>query len=189
VDLRKPAYFCSPNVIGKPLDTDRMKKTAHIIICLSLFQTICGQSSEIFGKVKTAKTHEILPGASIILKQDSITVATAVADIDGKYKIHIENSGTYTIVAYFVPDKEIKIIKVLDDANKELDLYISSKCDYPYTSPVKCPDGMHTDHIIPIVYGLPNKKLIRQAKRGKVALGGCMGGCEKYYCKTHKKSF
>lgn len=154
-----------------------------------MFKTVCGQTSEIYGKVKATQTKEPLPFALISLKLDTATIATTSADIDGNYRLIIKNAGTYTLVAQTIETKEIKILKVEADAKKELDLYIPVPCQGPYSSPVKCPDGLHTDNIIPIVYGLPDKKMCRQEAKGKIALGGCMPSCEKYYCKTHKKSF
>ncbi len=47
----------------------------------------------------------------------------------------------------------------------------------------------HTDHVIPIFYGLPSAKVMAKAKAGKLYLGGCqLTGCDPYYyCLTHKR--
>jgi len=54
-----------------------------------------------------------------------------------------------------------------------------------------CPIGNHSKNVIPILYGLPNQKGLRQAKKGKVHLGGCLWDecAPKWYCRKHKKSF
>jgi hypothetical protein len=48
--------------------------------------------------------------------------------------------------------------------------------------------GGHTDHIIPIVYGLPTEKTMTKAEKGLVHLGGCIVSEDdpKYYCKIHQ---
>lgn len=37
-----------------------------------------------------------------------------------------------------------------------------------------CPKCGTKQHVIPIVYGLPDDELMEQSKRGEVALGGCV---------------
>ena len=166
-----------------------MKKTFYILICLCLLDSIFAQTSEIYGKVKTTETKEVLPFAFILLKQDTTTIATTSADLDGNYKLTIKYSGTYTLIAQTIDAKDIKLLKIETNAKKEIDLFIPVPCQDPYSSPVKCPDGLHTDNIVIMVYGLPTKKMFRQEAKGKIVLGGCIPSCEKYYCKTHKKAF
>jgi hypothetical protein len=50
-----------------------------------------------------------------------------------------------------------------------------------------CLNG-HTDNIIPIVYGEPDKKTMEKASQGKVHLGGCVVSedAPKFYCTIHK---
>ena len=45
----------------------------------------------------------------------------------------------------------------------------------------KCPQCDSTEKVIPIVYGLPNKDLIKAAERNEVSLGGCTVG--EYNCR------
>ncbi len=54
--------------------------------------------------------------------------------------------------------------------------------------PPSCLNG-HTDHIIPIIYGMPTEKTMEKAVQGKVHLGGCIieEGGPKYYCTLHNK--
>ena len=166
-----------------------MKKLFYILICLCLLDSISGQTSEIYGKVKTTQTKEVLPFALISLKQDTATIATTSVDLDGNYKLTIKNAGTYTLITQTLDAKDIKLLTIEANEKKEIDLFIPVPCQGPYSSPVKCPDGLHTDNIVPMVYGLATKKMFRQAAKGKIVLGGCFPSCEKYYCKTHKKAF
>ena len=48
--------------------------------------------------------------------------------------------------------------------------------------------GEHTDHIVPIVYGMPTEEVMRKAKLGLVHLGGCVmsNSDPKFYCTLHK---
>ncbi|MBN2891346.1 MAG: hypothetical protein JXL97_05730 [Bacteroidales bacterium] len=59
------------------------------------------------------------------------------------------------------------------------------------TTNPQCPVDGHYDSIIPIVYGLPSPKLMKQAERGKVKLGGCMvyNDNPQWYCKKHDVAF
>ena len=52
-----------------------------------------------------------------------------------------------------------------------------------------CPDGRHTDQVIPIIYGEPSQELFEQADSGLVYLGGCELADEQWYCKKHEKAF
>jgi hypothetical protein len=45
-----------------------------------------------------------------------------------------------------------------------------------------CPLCMKSKYLTPIVYGMPDPKLMNKAKHGKVILGGCVGGAEHYFC-------
>jgi hypothetical protein len=48
--------------------------------------------------------------------------------------------------------------------------------------------GGHTDHIIPIVYGLPSEEMMKKAELGLIHLGGCVisDSDPKFYCTIHK---
>ena len=48
--------------------------------------------------------------------------------------------------------------------------------------------GGHTDHIVPIIYGMPTEEMMRKAELGLVHLGGCgMADSDpKFYCTIHE---
>lgn len=54
-----------------------------------------------------------------------------------------------------------------------------------------CPLCRLSDEIIPVIYGLPSKKMMRDAKRGKYQLGGCviMENNSKFFCKKDNFEF
>lgn len=55
----------------------------------------------------------------------------------------------------------------------------------------ECPQGNHTDSIIPIVYGFPTEEDFRKSDSGLVALGGCElpEKLMNFYCKIHRIQF
>ena len=46
--------------------------------------------------------------------------------------------------------------------------------------PANCPECRVRLKKIPIVYGLPSPKLVKQAEKGKVLLGGCINSGENF---------
>ncbi len=53
----------------------------------------------------------------------------------------------------------------------------------------KCPNGNHTDSIIPIEYGFPSEEMFAASDSGKIVLGGCELGENNHYCLKHDLSF
>ncbi|MEE4606734.1 MAG: hypothetical protein V2J65_36020 [Desulfobacteraceae bacterium] len=85
--------------------------------------------------------------------------------------------------------EEVRIEAQTGDAT-EIELALrEDDCD-PYSEKI-CPIGNHSKNVVPSLYGLPNQKGLRQAKKGKVHLGGCLWDecAPKWYCRKHKKSF
>ncbi|WP_197070418.1 carboxypeptidase regulatory-like domain-containing protein [Hymenobacter sp. DG25B] len=54
-----------------------------------------------------------------------------------------------------------------------------------------CPVCMKEDQVIPIVYGLPSKRMMERAKNNKIKLAGCqITGCDpQWYCKRDEREF
>ncbi|MBD3638205.1 MAG: hypothetical protein HUJ25_12705 [Crocinitomicaceae bacterium] len=52
----------------------------------------------------------------------------------------------------------------------------------------RCPEG-HTDHVIPIVYGMPDEDMFTRADSGLIYLAGCELSDETYWCKQHEIAF
>lgn len=74
------------------------------------------------------------------------------------------------------------------DNNEQGRLYIKRTITY-HNTPKCCPICHKNDKIIRVIYGRPNKALIDRAKKGEVALGGCVRRGKKRYCKRDKISF
>ena len=58
-------------------------------------------------------------------------------------------------------------------------------------SPMKCPVCHKSDQVIRIVYGYPGQKMLEDAEKGIIKLGGCIidPNNPKWYCKRDKVKF
>jgi hypothetical protein len=107
--------------------------------------------------------HEIFKDNKIFFLKSSIYPA--------EHKSRIINIDTLQATEY-------SQIKIADE--QFYDFYEKNKI---------CPIGNHKDNLIPYLWGLPNKKGLKLAKKGKIILMGCIGsgeGGQMYYCKLHK---
>jgi Carboxypeptidase regulatory-like domain len=150
------------------------------VYCLSGF----AQNASLTGMISD-KEFGTMPGCLVILKQDSVTVAKVYTYTDGQYYFKGINPGTYSLEVSS-PGLRDEIYEVtVQEGNNTADFNYPKACD----SKKICPQGNHTNNIIPVVYGLPTDKTLKKAKKGKVYLGGCMPYCEKWHCKVHDLSF
>ena len=104
----------------------------------------------------------------------------------GVYSISIKQIGYRTISVDEVHVIEDSIIKMTIQFPHPL------PCPYNYSNDFqpRCVRG-HTDNVIPMVYGLPSKRMMKKAKKGKIHLSGCIvSDCDpKFYCVIHKIEF
>ena len=58
-------------------------------------------------------------------------------------------------------------------------------------SPMRCPRCLKNDQVIRIVYGYPGPKMMKNAERGIIRLGGCIVSKNnpQWYCKRDKLEF
>ena len=147
------------------------------------------QVGSIEGRVLYKPDSSRLAGVDIIVDGTRIGAST---DLDGYYRIDSLQPGYHNlnIICVGVPiiRKENVLIEI--DSTTIMNIGIpEGDCDSSKSN--VCPIGNHTDSVIPIVYGLPGKKLMRKAEKGKIKLGGCLiTGCDpKWYCTKHNESF
>lgn len=76
------------------------------------------------GKIADGRTQEILPGASVVIKE--IPNKGVVSDIDGNYSITLPE-GTYTVVASYVSYATLEITKVEIKSDEAVTLDIDLK--------------------------------------------------------------
>jgi hypothetical protein len=104
----------------------------------------------------------------------------------GVYSINIKQIGYRTVSVDEVRVLEGSIVKMTIQFPHPL------PCPYNYSSDFqpRCIRG-HTDNIIPMVYGMPSKRTLKKAKKGKIHLSGCnVSDCDpKFYCVIHKIEF
>lgn len=106
-----------------------------------------------------------------------------ISDIPlGQYSLRVQQLGFRDLI--------VDSLTILNRTILTLNLNYPPPCDKKLAKneKPKCIDG-HTDNIIPISYGLPFKRTLRRAKKGKVFLAGCIvSGCDpQFYCKLHKR--
>jgi hypothetical protein len=123
-----------------------------------------------------------------VLDGDSVVTWTTT-DGNGDYKVENIKAGLYSLSIQHLGFKErvIKDVSITADEIRQFDINHPGPC----TESLKiCPKG-HTDGLIPIIYGLPGKKLMKKAHKGQIRLGGCIvTDCDpKWYCKTHEIEF
>lgn len=162
------------------------------LILLGLAFGCQGQSFGFAGRLVEGDTKQKFVGnATILLSQADAVVTGAVSDTAGAFAIKNVKPGIYKV--------EIKLIGYRTETLEKVEIPAEGIANYTILFPAPCKwhylknkvpacVGGHTDHIIPIVYGLPGKRTMEKAKRGKVYLGGCeVYGCDpKYYCRVHK---
>ena len=164
-------------------------KTIVYLSILFFVNHIFSQTATLKGKVFDGLicSECSFPGVVLILTDNDGNTFYAKTDIDGNYKIENLKNGVYTLKVNATGVREKVYENFIIDSSEQ-------KFEFTFPEPCKesgklCPK-QHTDNIIPIVYGLPNKRTMKKAEKGKVKLGGCDSGfCEKWYCKTHNISF
>lgn len=104
--------------------------------------------------------------------------------INSKHRIFYVSNGDlkgrlFRFVSSFVPDTLHQVI--IPD---------SSYYAYYYKKKI-CPICRQAKNVLPILYGLPSRKMFKQADAGRIILGGCVvyDNQPQYYCKVDDFSF
>ncbi|MVN79261.1 DUF2012 domain-containing protein [Hymenobacter sp. HMF4947] len=167
--------------------------------CLSsvaflLFQPFTGkcQVGQLAGQVNNSKGSGGFPGITVTLQHDGHTIAGTATNQDGTFSLSNLPVGTYDLVLEMIGYRTERQIGVSITTAQAARLTIPFPGPCPYTYPhhkLSVCMGGHTNHFIPIAYGLPTARMMQRAKQGKVYLGGCqVTGCDpKYYCPIHQK--
>ena len=162
---------------------------SKIIILLLLSFKVFSQS-EIKGKVTLTDSISDYSFIYVLLKTNDTIYACSQLDKFGNYKLANKvPNGNYEIVVKHLTYKDLILNNIIvEDNDLVIDINFPGPCKFNRITPQKCVNN-HTDNIIPIVYGFPNKRLIKRAKKGKVHIGGCIvSPCDSYfYCKIHNK--
>ena len=165
-----------------------MKNLSLVLILLCTIQAL-GQTGSIEGRIKYKPDSIFLEGVHVLIVGTNRGAAT---NEDGYFKIDSLDAGHYDLSIHSLWFRTIEkdSIQVFPGVTTELNLALpEGNCD-PNSEKI-CPVGNHSNSVIPIVYGLPNQKGLRQEKKGKILLAGCeFYECDpKWYCKIHEQKF
>ena len=120
-----------------------------------------------------------------------------------KDTLQIENSDTAIIdlnnskhrVFYFLWSGWKSKIFRFDSNQSPLNIQKINVPDYQFYKKFEekkvCPICLKSEFLIPLIYGMPTKKMMKEAKRGKFAIAGCIihENSPKYYCKLDHFEF
>lgn len=160
-------------------------KTVFMIIALMVLSTGYAQNGALRGRiVEFGETG--FPGLTVELARDGNLLYHTQTDLDGGYSFKDIPLGTYSIKLSYVGMREETVENITVKGPDEV-------ADFTYPKPCTnnkkiCPKG-HKANIIPIVYGLPNKRMMKKAQNNKAKLGGCTPYCEKWHCTAHDLDF
>jgi hypothetical protein len=161
-----------------------------IFLVFSISCQVFSQTGSIEGKVIFKLDSLVLPGATVVVSGTRIGAQT---DINGFFELSKLKVGKYNlIVEYLGYGKDtIQNVIVKDAAETKIIMGLPAGKCHERTDSKACPLDGKSKYVIPIVYGLPNRKTMRKMEKGKVKLGGCeVTGCEPYwFCEEHKKEF
>ena len=166
-----------------------MKYLLLLLVFFCTFRASC-QTFSMQGTLKDTQSNKGFWGATLLFRQANETVTGSSTDSAGAFHMDIR-PGVYDLYIEAIGYRTKTMKGLVVSANPAvLMLTFPGPCEFVYTAkaPPMCVDG-HTDHIIPIVYGLPGKKEMKRSKDGKIYLGGCqVTGCDpKYYCPIHQR--
>ena len=73
-----------------------------IMVCAVAFSYGQTRPGSIKGTVKDKRTGEVIPFATVIVKNKDVVVSTGTTDFDGKYNINPVNAGVYNLTCNFI---------------------------------------------------------------------------------------
>ncbi|SFQ17629.1 hypothetical protein [Parafilimonas terrae] len=111
---------------------------------------------------------------------------TSKADLYNPINIDLSNPN-HRIFYLIWPDWKSKVFRFIDGVCTDSVYSIKIPNDKFYKEFQQkeiCPICFRSKYLIPIIYGLPGSKLMKQAKRNKVILAGCIlyEDAPKFYC-------
>jgi hypothetical protein len=163
----------------------RALTTICFLICMN---SLFGQSGGLKGNV-TDNDHQKFGGLKIEIVSGDSVVNWTMTNLNGDYELNNTKPGLYDLRIRHLGFREriLKDVTIVRDETRLFDIIYPGPC---FKSERICP-RQHADSLIPVVYGLPGRKLMREASKGRVRLGGCIvTGCDpEWYCKVHDIEF
>lgn len=146
------------------------------------------QIGELTGSVKDSTTYGSIQNAEMhFIKNDT----TIYSGWGGNYNIRLTKYLSDTIVVTHYKMGTLKIPFKLKDKEKIwLDIHFPNTCKSISSTDI-CPKCKTNTSVVKILYGKPTSKAMKEAKSGKIHLGGCMiNDCSPlHYCKKDKLEF
>jgi hypothetical protein len=168
-------------------------KSVLAILFLSISFLANSQHGQLSGHLSSASMQQSTAYLYIILKKGYMIMNETMTDSSGKFHIDNLSAGLYSLAIKQIgvrKDFIMDSIKIFKDSTLHLEIDYPGPCRFVYEDGKKpqCTNG-HTDHLIPIVYGLPARKTIKKAEKGLIYLGGCVvSDCDPhFYCTIHKR--
>ena len=168
---------------------DRLKYIMLLYsFCFLYSIEVYSQEIDVDGHVYYTIDSTGLAGVNVLLYKNGVFEYGNYTDKNGQFHINQVPLGQYELRLNFIGMKEKVINQIkIDSTSHNMVFYYPEPCK---TGIKECPYG-HSDKLIRIVYGLPTKRAMRKAKRGKIRLGGCIvSDCDpQWYCKKHNIEF
>lgn len=167
----------------------------YILFQLVILQAVPGFGS-IEGRVEFVDDSVSRQGVLAQLRLGDSLIRETYVNEQGLFEFKTVETGIYTLSIKQIGYRLVSVndLVVGEDAlvkvNVQFPHPIPCPYDYQVTYRPVCIGG-HTDKIIPIIYGLPDKKRLKKARKGKIHLAGCnVTNCDpRYYCVVHNREF
>lgn len=167
----------------------------YILCFLATFKP-APQFGKIEGKLDFVGDFASRQGIVVLLNIGDSVVDRTYANEQGYFQFESIPIGVYSISVKQIGYRTISVdeVRVLEGSIVKMTIQFPHPlpCPYSYSSDFqpRCIRG-HTDNIIPMVYGLPSKRMLKKAKKGKIHLSGCnVSGCDpKFHCVIHNIEF
>lgn len=147
------------------------------------------QNGIIKGYVFNNVSKEPVIGAYIIMRE---TNDMTTSNVNGFFEIRNLISGRYSFGIKSMGFKDTTINNIVVEPGKDLNLkFFLSECEYHILGhPNTCSICGMNNEVVPILYGVASKKMIKKEKKGLAFIGGSRTGCDPvYYCKKDKMKF
>jgi hypothetical protein len=160
-----------------------------LILTVSLPTVLLGQTAMFRGQILDSTDNGYVQGAKIKFIKNDTTVFSY--GLIGQFKVILKKSLTDSdVVSHPTLGSTTFAFSLSDKQVKDTSIHLPKSCK-TVTHTDTCPKCKSNKDVIKIIYGMPNKKLMKQADKGLVRLGGCVvNDCfPKYYCKRDDFEF
>ena len=159
-----------------------------LIILIFLHRYTYSQIGELTGSVKDSSKYGKVQNAKMYFIKNDTTIYSGWG---GNYSIVLKKHLSDTIIVSHYKMGTLKIPFKLKDKEKIwMDIHFPQACKSIASTDI-CPKCNSNKNVTKILYGKPTTKAMKEAKAGKIHLGGCMiNDCSPiYFCKKDNLEF